>query len=127
MGQLKEWVKQDWVRLGTDGSIKGSCGGSGSYNTGVGGSSLYDLTSGANNTGCGVGTLADVTSGSENSAFGTNAGSAVTEGDYNTFLGRDAGYRQSSSTTNGLTTGDNVTCVGYAAYLQAQLQQTKLR
>lgn len=26
MGQLKEWVKQDWVRIGTDGSIKGKCG-----------------------------------------------------------------------------------------------------
>lgn len=26
MGQLKEWVKQDWVRIGSDGSIKGPCG-----------------------------------------------------------------------------------------------------
>lgn len=26
MGQLKEWVKQDWVRIGTDGKIKGKCG-----------------------------------------------------------------------------------------------------
>tara|TARA_X000001036_G_scaffold421388_1_gene443174 strand:- start:4444 stop:4821 length:378 start_codon:yes stop_codon:yes gene_type:complete len=26
MGQLKEWVKQDWVRIGSDGSIKGKCG-----------------------------------------------------------------------------------------------------
>ncbi len=26
MGQLKEWVKQDWVRIGPDGSIKGKCG-----------------------------------------------------------------------------------------------------
>ena len=26
MGELKEWLKQDWVRIGTDGSIKGSCG-----------------------------------------------------------------------------------------------------
>ena len=26
MGQLKQWVKQDWVRIGTDGSIKGKCG-----------------------------------------------------------------------------------------------------
>ena len=24
MGQLKEWLKQDWVRIGSDGSIKGS-------------------------------------------------------------------------------------------------------
>ena len=26
MGKLKEWVNQDWVRIGTDGSIKGKCG-----------------------------------------------------------------------------------------------------
>jgi len=26
MGKLKEWVKQDWVRIGTDGKIKGKCG-----------------------------------------------------------------------------------------------------
>jgi len=26
MGQLKDWVTQDWVRIGTDGSILGSCG-----------------------------------------------------------------------------------------------------
>ena len=26
MGQLKEWLKQDWVRIGTDGEIKGPCG-----------------------------------------------------------------------------------------------------
>ena len=26
MGALKDWVKQDWVRVGTDGKIKGKCG-----------------------------------------------------------------------------------------------------
>ena len=26
MGQLKEWSDQKWVRIGTDGSIKGPCG-----------------------------------------------------------------------------------------------------
>jgi hypothetical protein len=26
MGALKKWVKQKWVRIGTDGSIKGACG-----------------------------------------------------------------------------------------------------
>ena len=26
MGQLKNWLKQDWVRIGTDGSNKGKCG-----------------------------------------------------------------------------------------------------
>ena len=26
MGKLEEWVKQDWVRIGTDGKIKGKCG-----------------------------------------------------------------------------------------------------
>jgi len=26
MGQLKEWLDEDWVRIGSDGSIKGPCG-----------------------------------------------------------------------------------------------------
>jgi hypothetical protein len=26
MGALKNWLKQDWVRIGTDGKIKGKCG-----------------------------------------------------------------------------------------------------
>jgi hypothetical protein len=26
VGQLKEWRDQDWVRIGTDGKIKGKCG-----------------------------------------------------------------------------------------------------
>ena len=26
MGELKKWVKQDWVRIGTDGKVKGKCG-----------------------------------------------------------------------------------------------------
>ena len=26
MGQLAQWRKQNWVRIGTDGSIKGPCG-----------------------------------------------------------------------------------------------------
>ena len=26
MGELKKWLKQKWVRIGTDGSIKGACG-----------------------------------------------------------------------------------------------------
>ena len=26
MAQLKQWREQNWVRIGTDGSIKGPCG-----------------------------------------------------------------------------------------------------
>jgi len=26
MGELKKWVSEKWVRIGTDGSIKGACG-----------------------------------------------------------------------------------------------------
>jgi len=26
MGELKKWREQKWVRIGTDGSIKGECG-----------------------------------------------------------------------------------------------------
>ena len=26
MGELQKWLKQDWVRIGSDGEIKGKCG-----------------------------------------------------------------------------------------------------
>ena len=26
MGELKKWREQNWVRIGTDGKIKGACG-----------------------------------------------------------------------------------------------------
>lgn len=26
MGELKKWLKEKWVRIGLDGSIKGACG-----------------------------------------------------------------------------------------------------
>jgi hypothetical protein len=26
MGELKNWLKEHWVRIGTDGKIKGKCG-----------------------------------------------------------------------------------------------------
>ena len=26
MGELQQWVNQKWVRIGTDGKIKGACG-----------------------------------------------------------------------------------------------------
>ena len=26
MGELKKWLDEKWVRIGTDGSIKGACG-----------------------------------------------------------------------------------------------------
>jgi hypothetical protein len=26
MGALKKWLKEDWVRIGTDGKVKGECG-----------------------------------------------------------------------------------------------------
>jgi len=26
MGELKKWLEEKWVRIGTDGSIKGACG-----------------------------------------------------------------------------------------------------
>lgn len=26
MGDLKKWLDQEWVRIGTDGEIKGACG-----------------------------------------------------------------------------------------------------
>jgi len=32
VAQLKQWLKEDWVRIGTDGSIKGKCGTSANKN-----------------------------------------------------------------------------------------------
>ena len=26
MGELQKWLDQDWVRIGTDGKVKGECG-----------------------------------------------------------------------------------------------------
>ena len=91
----------------------GYAGGTGAYNTGTGRESLYSLTSGASNASTGVSSLRSVSSGDYNTALGSSAGYSVSTTDGNTLLGSKAGYSQGGSTTNALTTGSNVTCVGY--------------
>jgi hypothetical protein len=93
----------------------GYSGGTAQSNTGVGIASLYSLTSGTQNSGFGGNSLHDVTSGSDNTACGSTAGFSVTTGSNNTFVGRKAGYIQDGSSTNALTTGSNVTCLGFEA------------
>lgn len=90
-------------------------GGSGSYNVGGGYRSLYSLTSASYAAALGNEALYSLTEGDDNSAFGAYAGRSVNTGANNTFLGYNAGYSQGGSTTNALTTGSNVTCVGNEA------------
>jgi hypothetical protein len=75
--------------------------------------SLRSLTSGANNSSLGRESLYSVTSGNDNTALGSFAGYSLSTGGSNTFLGYAAGQNQDNSTTNALTTGSNVTCVGF--------------
>lgn len=97
------------------GNQAGYSGGTGISNTGVGGASLYSLSTGTQNAAYGINSLRNLTQGSYNAACGNSAGYSVSTGDNNAFLGYYAGYRQDGSTTNGLTTGSNVTCIGYEA------------
>ena len=94
----------------------GYAGGSGSYNVGVGGyRTLYSLTTAQYNAALGTQALYSLTEGDYNVAMGQSAGYSVSTGFDNTLLGAQAGYSQGGSTTNALTTGSNVTCVGYEA------------
>jgi len=88
-------------------------GGTGNYNTATGYDSLRSLTSGAANVASGPLCLRHVTSGSENVGFGRNAGRSINTGSDNTLIGTNAGYYNSAfASTNMLTTGSNVTCLG---------------
>ena len=90
-------------------------GGSGNDNNGVGYRSLYSLSSGIRNVTSGSLAVYSITSGNANFCGGYYAGRDISTGNNNTFVGADAGYRQDNDTTNRLTTGSNVTCIGYAS------------
>ena len=70
------------------------------------------MSSGVSNSAFGNGSLENVNSGDGNVGCGLNTGHLLTTSDHNTFLGRSAGYQQDSSSSNALTTGSNVTCIG---------------
>ena len=91
----------------------GYAGGTGSYNTGIGRNALDALTTGNRNTSLGASSLSEVTSGNDNLGLGSAAGNAVTSGSNNILIGRLAGTSQGGVTTNGLTTGSNVVCLGF--------------
>lgn len=93
----------------------GEQGGTGDRNTGLGATSLDALTTGANNSAVGMNSLSGLTTGSRNSALGEGTGFYLTTGTNNTFLGYQAGFVQDNSTTNALTTGSNVMCLGSEA------------
>ena len=109
-----------WDLTGSDyctfvGYYAGRAGGTGHRNTGLGATSLDALTTGQNNSAVGMNSLSQLTEGNKNSALGEAAGYNISTGSNNTFLGYNAGYAQGGSSTNGLTTGSNVTCVGFEA------------
>lgn len=102
------------------GSQAGYSGGTGNDNTTVGANGLRSLTDGVNNSSLGSYSLYSVTSGDYNTAIGSYAGYSLSTGGSNTFLGYAAGQNQDNSTTNALTTGSNVTCVGFQAIPSSQ-------
>jgi hypothetical protein len=91
----------------------GYAGGTGGYNTGIGRNALDQLTTGQRNTSLGASSLSTVTSGDDNVGLGSAAGNAVTSGSNNVLIGRLAGKSQGGVTTNELTTGSNVVCLGF--------------
>lgn len=97
------------------GNSSGYNGGTGGYNTATGRETLYNLTTGSQNSAFGNYSLRDLTSGEYNTGFGQTSGWKVTTGSNNTFLGARAGYFQDGLSTNALTTGSNVTCIGFEA------------
>ena len=109
------------------------------YNTAVGSNAGRDTTVGVSNTyvgghaglytstnsyttfigkSAGFGTSGSALTGNFNTAVGYEAGyKLITSARTNTFLGTYAGYfNGSTSTANGITTGTNNTCLGFAAY-----------
>jgi hypothetical protein len=93
----------------------GYAGGTGSYSVGIGAFTLDGLTSGQYNVACGSSALGQCNTGEKNTGVGHNAGYGITSGSNNTFFGMNAGWAQDSVSTGALTTGSNVTCLGYEA------------
>lgn len=93
----------------------GYAGGTGSYNVGSGAFTLDGLTSGQYNVAFGSSALGQCNTADKNTGVGHNAGYGITSGSNNTFLGMNAGWAQDSVSTGALTTGSNVTCLGYEA------------
>lgn len=99
-------------------------GQSSSYNTSVGNTSLFSLTTGNYNTAVGYSTLVFNTTGSNNTALGSNTLRKNTTGSGNIAVGEFALYNNTTGQNNTVVgkssatiiiTGSNLTCIGYDA------------
>lgn len=99
---------------------------SGSYNSAVGQAANFYLTSGSNNVAVGVSALMNGSTGSYNTAVGKSAGRSATTPSFNSFFGAESGYKSGATpaTANGVTTGSNLTFLGYQAGLGSATQRT---
>ena len=77
---------------------------SGSFNTALGASALYNV-SGSNNTGLGTGALTGLTTGSRNTALGQDAGGAQTTATNSVLIGYRAGYNNGGNQNVMIGTG----------------------
>lgn len=100
-----------------------SGGGNGNYNTGLGATTLANLTSGICNAAVGTYAFLNLTSGSNNVGVGYFVGASTTTGSNNVFLGHSAGSNETgsdklyvaNSSTNNLIRGcfsNNTICNG---------------
>jgi hypothetical protein len=76
----------------------------GSYNTSLGASALFNLTSGYSNTALGQYAQFTLTTGYDNATVGVNSGAEITNGHSNVSIGNDSLRR--------LTTGNSITAIG---------------
>ncbi len=89
--------------------------GNGSYNTAIGNSSLYSVSTGASNTAVGYESMRGNTTGNRNIGIGMNALYSNTAGIRNSVIGHNAGYsiQGSYNTLNGADSGYSITAGNY--------------
>ncbi len=92
-----------------------SISGNGSYNTAIGNSSLYSVSTGASNTAVGYESMRGNTTGNRNIGIGMNALYSNTAGIRNSVIGHNAGYsiQGSYNTLNGADSGYSITAGNY--------------
>lgn len=87
----------------------------GSSNTSLGWSNLFDLTTGTQNLTMGYATARDITTGSNNILIGMGAGEAITTGSTNILIINNSGLVACPvGLTNAVVLGGSRTCSGYA-------------
>ncbi len=101
------------------GKESGNFTNTGLYNTGIGESALFSVTTAQQVTSVGSGAGSSLTSGDYNTFLGSNAGGAITVGSNNTLVGRSAGGELVDGTDN-IFIGD-VAGDGYGASISRTL------